>query len=107
MKGRSATPVPPGDVLAIFLGSCNMTQGRLATALGVGRRTVNEIVGGRRNITPDMAIRLGIYLDTGPEYWLQLQLESSLHRQYQKPGLRLDYAAMRARCAKGRSWLSK
>jgi addiction module HigA family antidote len=49
------------------------TQQRLADELSVSRRTVNQLVNGRRGVTADMALRLGRLTKTSPEYWLNLQ----------------------------------
>ena len=50
------------------------TQTSLAAALGVSRRRVNELINGRRGITPDTAVRLARHFGTDPAFWMQLQL---------------------------------
>jgi addiction module HigA family antidote len=61
-----------------FLKPAGITQERFANALGVSRRTVNEIVRGRRSITAEMAIRLSKVLGTSAEMWLGLQADYDL-----------------------------
>jgi antitoxin HigA-1 len=71
--GRQIRPVHPGEVIADVLEDIEMTQTSFAQALGVSRRTVNEIIQGRRPITVDTAIRIGKALGNGPQLWLNLQ----------------------------------
>ena len=67
-------PIHPGEILSEeFIGPANITQQDLAEAMGVSRRTVNEIVRGRRRITAEMAIRLSKVLGTSAELWMGLQ----------------------------------
>jgi antitoxin HigA-1 len=70
---RQVRPVHPGEVISDVLEDIGMTQTSFAKVLGVSRRTVNEIVQGRRPITVDMAIRIGKALGNGPQLWLNLQ----------------------------------
>jgi antitoxin HigA-1 len=74
-------PVHPGHFLeSRFLKPMQLSQEALARELGISRRRVNEIVNGRRGLTPDTAIRLARYFRTGPELWLHLQAAWDLHR---------------------------
>lgn len=73
-------PVHPGYFLHTrYLEPLGITQLALATALGVSRRRVNELVRGKRGITPDTAIRLAAHFGNEPEFWLQLQLAWDVH----------------------------
>jgi addiction module HigA family antidote len=63
-----------------YLKPLGLTQLELAEALGVSRRRVNELVRGRRGVTPDTALRLASYFRTGPEFWMQLQLAWDIHQ---------------------------
>lgn len=56
-----------------FLDELGLTQEQLAEAIGVHRTTVNEILNGRRAITPEMALRLAHAFSTSAEYWMNLQ----------------------------------
>jgi antitoxin HigA-1 len=73
IEGRLVRPVHPGEVIADILDDLGMTQTRFAEILGVSRRTVNEIIQGRRPITVDSAIRIGKALGNGSQLWLNLQ----------------------------------
>ncbi|MFC6327772.1 HigA family addiction module antitoxin [Alloalcanivorax gelatiniphagus] len=57
-----------------FLEPLGVTQGELAKAMGVGRKTVNELCGNRRGVTAETAFLLAKVLGTTPEFWLNLQL---------------------------------
>lgn len=50
-----------------------MTQQQIADAIGVTRVCINEIILGKRSITPDTAFRLAKFFDTTPEFWIGLQ----------------------------------
>jgi addiction module HigA family antidote len=74
-----ALPPLPSCVLKVqFLGPRNISQAKLARAMGVSRVVVNHIVHGRNAITAEMALRLGTALNTSPEYWLRLQADFDL-----------------------------
>src|SRR5260370_2489092 len=73
--------VTPGEVLAEeFLKPLGVTQYRLAKAIAVPPRRINEIVHGKRAITTDTAWRLGQYFATTPHFWLNLQTSYDLRR---------------------------
>ncbi|HXQ64672.1 MAG TPA: HigA family addiction module antitoxin [Steroidobacteraceae bacterium] len=73
-------PIHPGRFLdSRFLKPLALSQEAIARELGISRRRVNEIVNGRRGLTPDTALRLARYFGTGPELWLQLQAAWDLH----------------------------
>ena len=79
LPGR--TPPHPGQFLeSRFLRPLGLSQTELAAALGVSRRRVNELVVGRRGVTPDTAVRLAAYFRTEPEFWLQMQAAWDVHR---------------------------
>jgi len=74
-------PVHPGRFLdSRYLKPLALSQEALARELGISRRRVNEIVNGRRGLTPDTALKLARYFRTGPELWLRLQSAWDLHR---------------------------
>ena len=66
-------PIHPGEHLAEFLEELEVSQYRLAKAINVPPRRINEIVHGRRAITADTALRIGRALGTTPDFWLNLQ----------------------------------
>lgn len=74
LRAKSKKPTHPGTILREdILPSLQISQSEFAEHLGVSRRTISEILHERRSITPDMAIRLGHYLDTTPTSWLNMQ----------------------------------
>ncbi|MFA6112117.1 MAG: HigA family addiction module antitoxin [Candidatus Latescibacterota bacterium] len=67
-------PIPPGEILlAEFLEPLGISQNQLARDIDVPVTRVNDIIHARRGITADTALRLAAYLDTTPEFWLNLQ----------------------------------
>jgi len=85
-------PFGPGDILQEeFLEPVGLTQGELAELMAVPRRRVNEIIRGRRAVSPDTAIRLSKVFKTSPEYWLNLQMRLDLWRAAHDPKLKKVY----------------
>ncbi len=67
-------PIHPGEVLMEdFIKGFGITQNKLAVAIGVPPRRINEIVHGKRGITADTAVRLSRYFGTTAEFWMNLQ----------------------------------
>lgn len=67
-------PIHPGEILMEdFIQGFGITQNKLAVAIGVPPRRINEIVHGKRGITADTAIRLARYFGTSEELWMNLQ----------------------------------
>lgn len=100
MRGRSAAaltpssrrPPLPGVFLDTrFLKPLAISQTELALALGISRRRVNELVNGRRAITPDTAVRLATFFGNDPTFWMHLQVAWDMHaavRQLRSVGRR-------------------
>ena len=79
MAIKKLHPVHPGEILEKeFLDPMGLTQNRLALALGVPARRINEIVLGKRGITADTALRLARYFNMSPQFWLGLQMDYEL-----------------------------
>jgi addiction module HigA family antidote len=73
-------PTHPGEMLLHdFLDPLELTQRELATAIRVPYQRVNELVNGKRGITPSTALRLSKYFDVSPAFWLNLQLRWDLY----------------------------
>ena len=67
-------PVTPGEILLEeYLIPLSLSQNALGRAIGVSPRAVNEIVLGKRSITPEMSIRLGKFFGQTPEFWFRIQ----------------------------------
>lgn len=61
-------PIHPGEFIKTdILEEFGLTQQQLADKLKVHRRTINELVRGKRGISADMALRLGKFTDTSPQ----------------------------------------
>jgi addiction module HigA family antidote len=76
----SRTPPHPGQFLETrFMKPLSISQTELARALGVSRRRVNELIRGRRAITPDTALRLATFFDNDPTFWMHLQVAWDMH----------------------------
>ena len=66
--------IHPGEYLREdFLKPLQLSVNALALALRVPATRISEIVNERRAITIDTAIRLSLYFDTTPDYWLRMQ----------------------------------
>ena len=73
--------VHPGEVLLEeFLDPLGISQNRLAREIGVPPRRINEIVLGKRSVTPDTALRLSRYFGTSSRFWLGLQMDYDLEK---------------------------
>ena len=89
---RMHNPPHPGDVLkdGVFgEGSISVTDA--AAALGVTRVSLSRVLNGKAGVSAEMAVRLGKWLGTGPETWINLQAqyylwkaEQALRRQIAK-----------------------
>ncbi len=81
MIPENRVPTHPGVILnQEFLAPLRITQVALAAHLGVPVQRVNELVRGKRGMTPETAWLLAQALDTTPEYWLNLQAAHDLAR---------------------------
>jgi addiction module HigA family antidote len=74
MLPKNGPPTHPGEMLLEeFLEPLGMTQMELAERIRVSYPRVNEIVNGRRGVTPDTALRLAKLFGTTAEFWLNGQ----------------------------------
>lgn len=72
-------PTSVGEMLKTeFLEPLKISQGQLAKAMGVGRKTVNELCVNKRGVTSETAFLLGKVFGTTPEFWLNLQIINDL-----------------------------
>ncbi len=86
-------PIHPGEVLMEdFIEGFGITQNKLAIAIGVPPRRINEIVHGKRGITADTAVRLSAYFGTTAEFWMNLQSHYEL--RLERRALREQLAAI-------------
>ena len=91
MAEERLKPVHPGEVLLEeFLKPMGLSQNRLALDIRVPARRINEIVHGKRRITPDTALRLAKYFDMSPQFWLGLQMDYDLDVAEDELAARID-----------------
>ncbi len=75
----------PGEILLTeFLEPSGLTQARLAREIGIPQNRVNELVKGKRGMTPDTAILLSDYFGNSAEFWMNLQTAHDLSKARQK-----------------------
>ena len=73
------TPTHPGEMLLEeFLKPLGVTQRELADAIHVPYQRINDIVNGRRGITPGTALRLARYFNMSADFWMNVQLRWDL-----------------------------
>jgi antitoxin HigA-1 len=73
-------PTHPGEMLLEeFLNPMALSQRDLAQAIGVPYQRINEIVNGRRGITPSTALRLAQFFGMSPDFWMNLQQRWDLY----------------------------
>ncbi len=71
---RAVRPTHPGEMLREdFLSDYGLTVSGLAEALGVSRQSINELLRGRRAVSPAMALRLSRLFSNTAEFWLNAQ----------------------------------
>ena len=81
MSVATVAPIHSGEVLMEdFVEGFGITQHKLAVAIGVPPRRINDIVHGKRGITADTAMRLSRYFGTTPGFWMNLQMRYELDR---------------------------
>jgi len=74
------TPTHPGEMLLEeFLIPMNITQRKLANAIHVPYQRINDLVNGRRGVTPSTALRLAKFFGNTPDFWMNLQLRWDLY----------------------------
>ena len=70
----------PGEMLLEeFLNPMGLTQRELADAIHVPYQRINDIVNGRRGITPRTALRLAKYFNMSADFWMNVQLRWDMH----------------------------
>ncbi len=81
MLPKNRVPTHPGEILfREFLEPLGISQVQLAAHVGASVQRVNELVRGKRGITPETAWLLSQALGTTPEFWINLQSQHDLAR---------------------------
>jgi antitoxin HigA-1 len=87
---NSLTPIHPGEILLEeFLRPMEISINRLAREIDVPPGRISTIVNGKRSITADTALRLGLYFGVSPELWLNLQTDYDLRVARKKTELHI------------------
>ena len=82
--------IHPGEILLEeFLSPMSISQNRLARAMDVPPRRINEIVHGKRAVTADTALRLARALGTSEQFWMGLQADYELEEARKATGSKL------------------
>ena len=82
--------IHPGEILLEeFLNPMGISQNRLARAMDVPPRRINEIVHGNRAVTADTALRLARVLGTSEQFWMGLQADYDLEEARKATGNKL------------------
>ena len=85
------TPAHPGEMLLEeFLKPMGLTQRDLANAINVPYQRINEIINGRRGITPSTALRLAKAFGISSDFWMNIQLRWDLYFANQSESDALD-----------------
>jgi addiction module HigA family antidote len=91
MKENKLPPIHPGEILMEeFLKPMELSQYRLAKDISVPARRINEIVHGKRSISPDTALRLSRYFGMSERFWMNLQARYDLEMEKDRLEGRLD-----------------
>lgn len=76
---KNPKPMHPGQVLSeIYMSEMGLNQSQMAEKCGCPHRKINEIVNGKRGISPDFAIDLERVLGTSASMWVRMQAEYDL-----------------------------
>jgi addiction module HigA family antidote len=95
MLPQNRIPTHPGEILSEeFLKPLDISQVALAAHLGIPVQRVNEIVRGKRGITPDTAWKLAQAFENSPGFWLNLQANHDLAKN--RPGGKVRSLLQRA-----------
>jgi addiction module HigA family antidote len=87
---KTLPSIHPGEILLEeFLNPMGISQNRLARAMDVAPRRINEIVHGKRAITADTALRLARALGTSEQFWMGLQADYDLEEARKATGNKL------------------
>ena len=74
-------PIIPGEILLEeYLRPMGISQNAMARAIGVSPQAINEIVHGKRSITPAMSIRFGAFFEQSDQFWHGIQVECDFRR---------------------------
>ena len=91
MNDQKLPPIHPGEILLEeFLKPMGISQYRLAKDISVSPRRINEIVHGKRAVSPNTALRLSRYFGLSERFWINLQGRYNLEVEKDRLNDRLD-----------------
>ncbi len=77
---KNPKPMHPGTVLdEVYMKEMNLNQTQLSEKCGCSHRKINEIINGKRGVSPEFALVLEKVLGTNAEMWVRIQAEYDLH----------------------------
>ena len=101
MKKNMLSPIHPGEILLEeFLKPMNISQYRLALDIGVPARRINEIVQGKRPISPETGLGLCRHFGMSERFWMNLQARYDIEMEKDRLAGRLE-REVRVRAAAG------
>jgi addiction module HigA family antidote len=97
---KKIPPMHPGEIIKMdVLEPLEMSVTALAKEIGVHASRLNDVILGRRRITPDTALRLATYLGNSPEIWMRLQADYDLETAQEQKDLAKSLAQITPRVA--------
>ncbi|MFN6235367.1 HigA family addiction module antitoxin [Microcystis sp.] len=84
------SPIHPGEILADELEEINLDVFQLAKRVNISENELEQILKGQGNITGDIALKLGLFFNTGAEIWMNLQKAYELDLAREKLGNTLE-----------------
>ena len=85
MLPKNRIPSHPGEILKMeFLDPMGLTQKELSDRMDVSDQRINELINGKRGVTPETAIKLSKALGTSEEFWMNLQAAYDLAKAHRK-----------------------
>ena len=88
---KNRIPTHPGEMLREeFLIPMELSQRELANGINVPYQRINELINGKRGVTPSTALRLAKFFGTTPGFWMNLQLRWDLYRAQQVEARQLE-----------------
>ncbi|MCG8503867.1 MAG: HigA family addiction module antitoxin [Sphingomonadales bacterium] len=82
--------VHPGEVLRDELDEIGVSPTELARQIRVPPNRVSQIIGGKRSVTGDTALRLGHWFGTSPQFWMNLQAQFDLLLAERESGRQIE-----------------
>lgn len=88
--------VHPGEILKDELEAAGITATEFARQIGVPPNRISQIIGGKRMLTADTALRLAHWFGTEPQFWLNLQAAYDIRIAEERAGTEIGRLPVRA-----------